>query len=189
MIYNRRLVQFPKKLGTKTIQILKIIRNDCNLGNKCGIPLFVAETIWETLKILWDASSLPNHTSLIHHNALMRFAMVWYRMITRRFKICVVSVWIDYSLEGRTFLTQKTLFRQNFHAEKLCIVSLVNNITSRMRSRNFGIKFLTSWMSISFRISFMILVQSSWPCIFWKTLLLPGFPIFATKLFLSSKTW
>ena len=65
--------------------------------------------------------------------------------------------------------TCQTNFPHFTLAEKLCIVSLVYNITSWMRSHNFGIKFLASW--IFYRFPFVFLSwYSSWVCITWKTL-------------------
>ena len=88
------------------------------------------------------------------------YGMVWYRLITRQVKICVVSVWIDYSFGAELTVLRRHTCQTNFPhftlAEKLCIVSLVYNITSWMRSHNFGIKFLASW--IFYRFPFMILV-------------------------------
>ena len=119
------------------------------------------------------------------------YGMVWYRLITRQFKICVVSVWIDYSFGAELTVLRRHTCQTNFPhftlAEKLCIVSLVYNITSWMRSHNFGIKFLASW--IFYRFPFVFLSwYSSWVCITWKTLSafanrIPGLLIFATKLF------
>ena len=46
--------------------------------------------------------------------------------------------------------TCQTKFPRFTLAEKLCIVSLVYNITFRMRSHNFGINFCVSWISYLF---------------------------------------